>query len=200
MGIGASVPVAIKDVKLNEATGKLSFTKTDNKVLGPFDIRGLPGPAGKDGVAVVDYIKLVNEAVNNKTFIDSINASVKSGGPGPAGPAGLGIKGAVLNTAGNLLFSTTDDKISFGPFDVRGPTGPAGRGIKSAVLNSAGSLLFTTTDDDVSFGPFDVRGPPGPAGPQGERGIPGADGAQGIPGIGIKAANYDDATGMLTLT
>ena len=185
MGIGPTTPpaVGIKDVQYDDKTGKLKFVKTDNSVSGPFNVRGTD--------AVVDYIQLVNKAVNDQTFVGKIGDALKDKGVmGPAGaaaPVGLGISDALYNsTEGSLLFKTTNDNISYGPFNVRGATGPAGAkgpaglGISDALYNSTeGSLMFKTTNDNISYGPFNVRGATGPA------------------GLGISDAVYNNSEGSL---
>jgi hypothetical protein len=185
------IGIGIASAAYDTNTGNLTFTRTNNSTLGPFNVRGQQGIPGTPGL------------------------KGDKGDTGAVGPIGIGIASAEYNTTtGNLTFTKTD-KTAFGPFNVRGlqgpqgvqgikgdkgdtgAVGPIGIGIASAEYNSTTGNLTLTKTDETFFGPFNVRGLqglPGAPGPQG------ATGTMGPIGIGIASAAYNSATGDLSFT
>lgn len=111
------------------------------------------------------------------------------GEQGEQGVQGIGIKGAVINSDGELVISLTNDTTVnagkvVGEKGEQGEQGAQGVGIQSASINEDGELIITLTDGITSLNVGKVVGEKGEQGEQGEQGTAGKDGI-GIASITI---------------
>jgi hypothetical protein len=174
--------LGIQSANYDSSTGNLTFTRTDNTILGSFPIRefpglsgttgqqgpegpqGLPGPAGPQGIGIesANYdqttgnLKLI---LSNNTELGPFMVRGPIGLQGPQGDTGLqGLQGPKGDPG---LSGPKGDPGLSGATGATGPQGLQGIGIESANYNSdTGNLTFTRTNN-TQLGPFMIRGPQG---------------------------------------
>lgn len=130
-GERGQVGLGISSTIYEEDTGNLRFVYTDNTSVGPFNIRGPPGPPG-DTINSIGYTAGnlnfgIIKGASNTVEIKSIPLTLPEGPQGPPGKQGTpGIPGNIG---------------SQGPPGIPGPQGDTGRGISSIEFDEANLVV-----------------------------------------------------------
>jgi hypothetical protein len=136
--------------------GKLTFTRNDNKAIGPFDVKGPPGkdgPAGKDGKDGKDGLS-GKDGKDGKDGVSNIPGLKGDTGP-PGAQGATGAQGAQGNPG-----SASTVK---GPQGEKGDTGPQG-------IPGTASTVAGPKGDTGKQGETGLTGPKGDTGPTGPKG------------------------------